>query len=70
MTVIESIMHDLHSLPLRKLVDVARYVHNLSETAHRERSEILRETHGYLDENDGRLFETALKNSRLIEDRG
>lgn len=70
MTVIESIVRDLNGLPMRKLVEVARYVHRLSETAERERFEVLRETHGYLDESDGRIFEQSLENSRRIEARG
>ena len=57
-------------MPLRKLVEVARYVHHLSETAERERAEVLRETHGYLDGNDGLIFEQALETSRRIEPRG
>lgn len=70
MSVLESIIHDLRGLPLRKLVDVARYVHKLSETAERERAEVLRETHGCLDENDALIFEQALENSRRIESHG
>ncbi|WP_338287676.1 hypothetical protein [Luteolibacter sp. LG18] len=63
-------MHDLHGMPLRKLVEVARYVHRLSETAERERAEVLRETHGFLDERDGQAFEQAVENSRRLEDHG
>ena len=59
MTVIESIVRDLHGMPMRKLVEVARYVHRLSETAERERAEVLGETHGYLSEEDARIFEQA-----------
>ena len=70
MTVIESIVRDLQGLPMPKLVEVARYVHRLSETAKQERVEILRETHGYLDENEGRIFERALEDSRRIEAHG
>jgi hypothetical protein len=70
LSVLESIIHELRGLPLSKLVDVARYVHRLSETAERERAEVLRETHGYLDEKDGMIFERALKSSRRIEARG
>lgn len=70
MTVIEAIVRDLHGMPLRKQVEVARYVHRLSETAERERAEVLRESHGYLDENEGQVFEEALANSRRIEAHG
>lgn len=70
MTVIESIVRDLNGMPMRKLVEVARYVHRLSETVERERAEVLRETHGCLSDEDGRIFEQALENSRRIEARG
>ncbi|MGV3533605.1 MAG: hypothetical protein ACO1QR_14655 [Chthoniobacteraceae bacterium] len=70
MTVIDSIIHDLRGLPLRKLVEVARYVHRLSETAEKERADVLAETHGYLSEEEGEIFEHALENSRTIEPRG
>jgi hypothetical protein len=70
MSVLDSIIHDLRGMPLSKLVDVARYVHRLSETAERERAEILRDTHGYLDEQDGLMFEQDLETARRIEDRG
>lgn len=70
MSVLESIIHELRGLPLRKLVEVARYVHHLSESADRERAEVLRETHGCLDESDGLIFEQAMESSRSIEARG
>lgn len=70
MTVIESIVRDLSGMPMRKLVEVARYVHRLSETVERERADVLRETHGYLSDEDARIFEQALENSRRSEARG
>ena len=70
MTVIESIVRDLNGMPMRKLVEVARHVHRLSETVARERAEILQETHGYLSEDDARIFEQTLETSRRIEVRG
>ncbi|MCW1887798.1 hypothetical protein OKA04_23875 [Luteolibacter flavescens] len=70
MSVIDSIIHDLRSLPLRKLVEVAGHVHRLSETAQQERAEILRATHGCLTEEDGEIFEQALETSRRTEPRG
>jgi len=69
-TVMEAIVRDLKGLPLRKLVEVARYVHGMSETAARERAEVLKETHGYLNEDDARIFEEAIENSRRIEAHG
>jgi hypothetical protein len=53
MTVLESIVRDLRGMPLREQMEVARYVHQLSETAEKERAEILGETHGNLDGNEG-----------------
>lgn len=70
MTVIESILHDLQGMSNRALVDVARYVHKLNESAHKERAEVLRATHGCLDDSDGKAFEEALNTSRRIEDHG
>ena len=64
MTVIESIVRDLNGMPIRKLLEVARYVHRLSETVERERAEVLRETRGCLSDEDGRIFEQAMENSR------
>ena len=70
MSVLESIIYDLRGLPLRKLVEVAGFVHRLSETAGLERAEVLLETHGCLDEIDGLIFEQVLETSRRIEARG
>ena len=46
MSVIESIMKDLKNLPTPKLVEVARYVHGLSQADQEVRRELLRQTHG------------------------
>ena len=70
MSVIESIVRDLEGMPVRKLVEVARYVHRLSETARKERVAVLRETHGCLNERDGTVFSEALAGSRRMEAHG
>lgn len=70
MTVIETIVRDVQSLSLREQVEVARYVQRLSETARRKRATVLRQTHGSLDDVDGRAFEEALAESRKIEAHG
>ncbi len=44
MSIIESILYDLRGMSNRALVDVARYVHKLSESARTERAEVLRAT--------------------------
>lgn len=67
MTVIESIIQDLQNLPTPKLVDVARYVHDLSEPARKERLALLRQTHGVLNEQDGQAFEMALVGARRVD---
>jgi hypothetical protein len=67
MTVIESILKDLQGLPTPMLVDVARYVHGLSESAQKERADILGRTHGVLSEEDGQAFESALFGARRLE---
>ena len=58
------LMRDVQSLSLREQVEVARYVQRLSESARRKRATVLRETHGSLDDADGRAFEEALAESR------
>ncbi len=67
MSVIESILKDLQSLPNPKLVEVARYVHGLSEEAQKERSALLRQTFGSLSEEDGEIFEQAVRDARRLE---
>lgn len=67
MNVIESIVKDLQNLSTPKLVEVARYVHGLSETAQKERLSLLRQTHGGLSEKDGEAFELALHGARRVE---
>lgn len=67
MSVIESILQDLQSLPTPKLVEVAGYVRALSETAQRERLRVLRETHGVLSDEEGNAFEEALAGARRLE---
>jgi len=48
MTVIESILRDLHELPNPKLVDVARYVHALNPKSAERRLADLSATAGWL----------------------
>ena len=69
MSVIESILKDLQGLPTPKLVEVARYVHGLSETAHQERLALLRQTHGALSNEDGEAFAQALTSARHLESK-
>jgi hypothetical protein len=65
--VIESILKDLQSLPTPKLVEVARYVHGLSEADQENRQTLLRQTHGVLSEEDGQTFEAAMLGARRLE---
>jgi len=67
MNVIESIVRDLKNLSTPKLVEVARYVHGLSEAAQKERLSLLSQTYGSLDERDGEAFELALQSARRVE---
>ena len=67
MSVIEAILKDLQSLPTPKLVEVARYVHGLSEDEQKSRQALLRQTHGVLSEEDGHAFQDALLGARRIE---
>jgi len=56
MSVIESIINDLKNLPTPKLVEVARYVHGLSQADQEARRELLRQTHGVLSDEDGQVL--------------
>ena len=70
MTVIESIVRGVQSLSLRNQVEVARHVYQLNVAAQEERAEVLRRTHGRLDEADAQAFEEALNDGRKIETHG
>ena len=70
MTVIETIVRGVQSLPLREQVEVARYVHRFSASAHSERAAVLERTHGALSEADGEVFEQALHDARRVEAHG
>jgi hypothetical protein len=67
MTVLESILREVQNLPLGQQVKVARYVRELSEIAQLQRAEVLRATHGCLDEADAKAFEEALGSARQVE---
>jgi len=68
--VIESIVRGIQGLPLRQQIEVARHVYRLNSAAQQERAQVLRRTHGRLDETDGRAFEDALADARRIEAHG
>lgn len=70
MTVIESIMGGIQGLPLRQQIEVARNVYRLNAAAQQERAEVLRRTHGCLDEIDGQAFEDALADAQRMESHG
>jgi hypothetical protein len=60
MSVIESIVRDLHELPATKLVAVARYVHGLNPKSSERRRAALLATAGCLAGEDGEDFERAV----------
>jgi hypothetical protein len=70
MSVIETIVRGVQNLPLREQVQVARYVHRLATGAQKERAEVLRRTHGVLDEADGEAFDQAMIDARRVEAHG
>jgi len=70
MTVIESIIQGVQNLPSGRQVEVARYVHCLSAGVQQKRAEVLRRTHGVLDEADGQAFEQAMNQARRLEAHG
>ncbi len=70
MTVIETIVRGVQSLPLREQVEVARYVHRLNASAQSERTAVLQRTYGVLSETDGEAFEQAMHDARRVEAHG
>jgi hypothetical protein len=60
-SVIESIVRDLHELPPLKLVEVARYVHGLNPKSKERRQAALRATAGCMTGEEGEAFERAVK---------
>lgn len=66
MTVIETIVRGVQSLPLGGQVEVARYVHRLSASVQNDRSVVINRTHGVLDEADGEAFEQAMTDARRL----
>jgi len=67
MTVLESIVKDLETLPASKLAEVAHFVSNLNPKRREERLALLRKTQGVLSEEDGKIFEQAMVDSRRVE---
>ena len=61
MSVIESIIRDLHELPPTKLVEVARFVHALNPKSDAERRAALLATAGCMSGQEGEDFERAVK---------
>lgn len=70
MTVLESIVKELQELPTAKQVEVAGYVHRLSESAQKERWTLLGSLHGCLSDADGRAFEEARSAARRLPAHG
>ncbi len=70
MTVMDSIVRDLHELPQGKLVQVAQYVHKLNPKSHERRLAALQATAGCMKGKEGEDFEKAVKAEadRLDED--
>jgi hypothetical protein len=61
MSVIESIVRDLHELPTPKLVEVARYVHGLNPKSLERRRAALQATAGCMPGEEGEEFERAVR---------
>jgi hypothetical protein len=61
MSVIESIILELHELPPAKLVEVARYVHVLNSKSHERRRAALMATAGCMPGEEGEDFERAVR---------
>jgi hypothetical protein len=61
MTVLESIVKDLETLPAPKLVEVAHYVNGLNPKRREERLAALKATAGCLAGEEGTMFERAVR---------
>ena len=61
MSVIDSIVRDLHELPTPKLVEVARYVHGLNPKSQKRRRAALEATAGCMAGEEGEDFERAVR---------
>jgi len=61
MSVIESIVRDLHELPTPQLVEVARFVHGLNPRSHERRRAALLATAGCMPGEEGEDFERAVR---------
>ena len=61
MSVLESIVKDLETLPAPKLVEVARYVSGLNPKRREERRAALRATAGCMSGEDGAAFERLVR---------
>ena len=61
MTVIESIVKDLETLPASKLVEVANYVGRFNPKRRDERMAALKATAGCLAGEEGEAFEKAVR---------
>lgn len=70
MTILESIVKELQELPTAKQVEVAGYVHRMSEAAQQQRWNLLGRLHGSLGEDDARAFEEALSGARRLPTHG
>lgn len=70
MSVVDTIVRGVQDLPLSEQVNVVRYVHGLSASAHDKRATLLLSAFGALDEADGLAFEEAMQSARRMEANG
>lgn len=56
MTLLESIMQGVQKLTLPQQVEIVSHIYRLDTAAQQERVEVLRRTHGCLDEADAKAF--------------
>lgn len=61
MTVLESIVKDLETLPAPKLVEVAHFVSNLNPRRREERLAALKATAGCMSPEEGEAFEKTIR---------
>lgn len=69
MTALEKVIEDLKTLPPNRLEKAALYVHALTESEKKRRSELLEATAGCLPRELGESFEKAIEDCERVDER-
>lgn len=68
MTAVEKIVKELKLLPDERLERAAKIIHAISEEYFAERNKLIDEMAGCLSEDEAKIYEDALTESRRIDD--